>query len=292
MNNPFSRISPGDYARIIAIACIIFISGAGIIQRYAGVKALGLYACILIFLFLLDYLYLNPRVVQRFSNRSWLLYFFIFITFLILFVIFFYVFPIANSDKPGMGSDRDDALNVAVRELLSGRYPYYVKTYLGNPISPLPGAIILSTPFVLLGNSALQNLFWLPLFFVVIRLFLLDNRHALKYFWFIVLLSFVVLREFVTGGDLLANNLYIFCGLVSAAVIFTKGKGNLLQKAGILLFLGIAFSSRVNLLIFLPLFWVFLIHKSGWIEATVSLIVITLVFALVTVPFFPPCVRE
>src|SRR6266550_3138545 len=48
----------------------------------------------------------------------------------LLFAVFF---PIAKSGVLGPGSDRDDALNVALRALLHGSYPYYAETYLGNP---------------------------------------------------------------------------------------------------------------------------------------------------------------
>ncbi len=41
-------------------------------------------------------------------------------------------------------------------------------TYLGNVLHHLPGAFVLASPFVLAGTSALQNLFWLPLFFLAV----------------------------------------------------------------------------------------------------------------------------
>jgi hypothetical protein len=56
--------------------------------------------------------------------------------------------------------DRDEALDLAVCELLSGRPPYRVVTQLGNPVSPLPGSLVLALPFVLLGSSAYQNWGW------------------------------------------------------------------------------------------------------------------------------------
>ncbi len=67
---------------------------------------------------------------------------------------FFAVYPMANSGEYGRGIDNDEALNIAVGELFSGRYPYYLRTYLDAPISPLPGELLLASPFVLLGNGA------------------------------------------------------------------------------------------------------------------------------------------
>ena len=74
------------------------------------------------------------------------------------------LYPVAQSLAIGPGSDSDDAHNVAVREMLHGRYPYYARTYLGNAVHDLPGFLLLSVPFVLLGNSAYANLFWLGAF--------------------------------------------------------------------------------------------------------------------------------
>ena len=59
------------------------------------------------------------------------------------------------------GTDRDDALIILVRECLAGHYPYYSTTPGGNPLTPMPGAGLLAAPFVITGQIALQNLFWL-----------------------------------------------------------------------------------------------------------------------------------
>ena len=64
----------------------------------------------------------------------------------------------------GGGSDSDDALNLATRALLHGEYPYRIRTYLGSPATYLPGSLLLAVPFVLLGNAAYQDLFWLAAF--------------------------------------------------------------------------------------------------------------------------------
>ena len=84
-------------------------------------------------------------------------------------VAFLVVYPIANTHAAGAGSDDDDALNLGAMALLAGRFPYAHTTYLGNVLHHLPGAFILATPFVALGTSALQNLFWLPIFFLAVR---------------------------------------------------------------------------------------------------------------------------
>src|SRR2546426_7380654 len=61
--------------------------------------------------------------------------------------LFIVLYPMADSGLLGPGSDRDDALNVALQTLLVGHYPYGATTYLGNPPTPMPGALILALPF-------------------------------------------------------------------------------------------------------------------------------------------------
>ncbi len=72
------------------------------------------------------------------------------------------VYPIADSGVVAGGSDRDEALDIAVEELLNGRYPYHRRTEVSGPhalggtrISPLPGSFLLATPFVLFGASTI-----------------------------------------------------------------------------------------------------------------------------------------
>jgi hypothetical protein len=57
----------------------------------------------------------------------------------------------------------------------------------------LPGALLLAVPFVLLGNSAHQNLFWLFAFLFSLNSYLKDRRLALLLLWVILALAPVVL---------------------------------------------------------------------------------------------------
>src|SRR5215470_16981462 len=91
------------------------------------------------------------------------------VTFAGLALLFAIAYPIVNTHIPGIGSDDDDALNIAVAELFHGRYPYYARTYLGNLIHHFPGAFLLAAPFVALGSSAIQNLAWLAVWFFILR---------------------------------------------------------------------------------------------------------------------------
>src|SRR5437773_2523642 len=75
---------------------------------------------------------------------------------------------------------------------------YSRTTYLGNVLHQLPGAFVLAIPFVALGTSALQNLCWLPLFFLAVSKDA-NSRTALELALLVLVLSPEVIHEVVTG---------------------------------------------------------------------------------------------
>lgn len=180
----------------------------------------------------------------------------------ILIVWLFIIFLIGNVFVPAIdqAGDRDDALNIAVTELIHGRYPYYPLTHMGNPISPLPGALILALPFVLLGNSGYQNFFWLIVFVIVLRWWLKDTRSVLLFLLF-MLLSPMVFLDVLFGGDFLANNLYIAITLIWWLCTDWQNK-----KPRILLpiiFGSVALASRPNFFFWLPIIFVWLSRRTN-----------------------------
>jgi len=186
----------------------------------------------------------------------------------------------------GGGSDRDDALDLAARELMHGRYIYYPKTYHGNRISPLPGAVFLSVPFVLIGKSAYQNLFWLLILFLTIRFYMKDGRLALLVFWSIFALSPVALQQLVTGGDLLANVIYVLAFTLLLISVTRSPDANIWVKIMSAILLGIGLSSRANFLLVLPLVFSLLGQNIGWREAAKYSAIVVVTFAAVTLPFY------
>ena len=114
--------------------------------------------------------------------------------------------PVSANHVLGVGSDRADALDVACSELAAGRYPYAATTYLQNPITPLPGALLLAAPFrFLLGSAAWQNVAWTALLLPVLnggwRL-----RPGPTVLWALtVVYGFEVWREFLIGDDLVTG---------------------------------------------------------------------------------------
>ncbi|GBC77259.1 hypothetical protein HRbin08_00733 [bacterium HR08] len=197
----------------------------------------------------------------------------------VLLILFFALYPIADAGIIGGGSDRDDALNLGVRELLRGRCPYHVTTYLGNPIAPLPGGLLLSLPFVVLGNSAYQNFFWLAVFFLVAREVLGDSWRALLLLWSLLLFSPVLLQQIVTGGDLPANSIAVltFCWLSLRA--------SPRWRPIVASLLGLAWAWRMNFMLLIPLVTVLLNREIGRRSALELVGLASGVLVGVTLPF-------
>jgi len=187
------------------------------------------------------------------------------------------VYPVVNTHAPGAGSDDDDALNIATNALLTGRFPYAVRTYLGNAVHHLPGMFVLAFPFVLLGTSALQNLFWLPLFFVVVRKEC-DSRTALSLAWLILALSPVVMYEVVTGTGYVSNTICVLLGLWW--LVRTE------HRAAAAIAWGVTLSSRANFILLLPLAFAVIRQQTDSRTAIRAITFTCLAIACLTLPFY------
>jgi hypothetical protein len=75
----------------------------------------------------------------------------------IFFVEALAIYPVVDARKTfGGGSDQDDAIIQAADQLRAGHFPYADRTYLGNPITPGPGWVMLNTPAVEVHAYPLQ----------------------------------------------------------------------------------------------------------------------------------------
>src|SRR5439155_5860118 len=154
-------------ARDAAFVLILFLASSGTVQQYLGLAGVAAYlGGLVVAVPVLERLAL-PFFLGRVSERRALQL--ALATYVVLVVAFAIVYPHANSHGATAGSDRDDAADIATRHLFHLQYPYSTPTYLGNLVSQLPGALLLDAPFVALGRSAYQNLFWLPMLFLVLR---------------------------------------------------------------------------------------------------------------------------
>ena len=192
---------------------------------------------------------LAPRVTQPRTDRAaaWGAV----ATLFLVALAFVMLYPRVNVQTPGLGSDDDDAYNVGARALATGHSPYEQTTYLGNALHQLPGAFVVALPFVLAGTSALQNLVWLPLFFLAVKAETGNGRAALRLAWLVLALAPTVLHQVVTGTGHAANTIYVLLGVWW--LVRTRHLG--LAAAA----WGIGLASRPNFFFLLPLAF-------GWIR--------------------------
>jgi len=173
--------------------------------------------------------------------------------FLGLVVVFAIGYPMESARGFGHSSDRDDGLNLAVELLVAGKFPYYPAHETIGPLSLLPGAIFLGTPFALMGNSAFQNFFWLAMFLGTLCRWLSRRGAALLLFVAFLGLCPVAQYEFISGGDMIANGIYVPVLLLVATRQWAVEGSKTWSKWASALALGMALASRANFLLLLPL---------------------------------------
>src|SRR5205814_557718 len=96
-----------------------------------------------------------------------------------------------------------------------------------------------------LGASALQNLFWIPMFFVAVWVETRDSRRALELAWLVLALSPAVIHDIVTGTGYASNAIAVVLGLWW----LTRTRHRDLAAAA----WGVALASRANFLLLVPI---------------------------------------
>lgn len=268
----------------LGLGVSLILPSLGQVQKYLGNGSVLLYIPGVFLVLLISYKWYLKKFISKITERQalWL----IAITFIVLIITFFIAYPIVDSGIVGGGSDREDDINVATTNLLHGRYPYYGRTYLGNPLDHFPGILLLSSAFVLLGNSAYQNFFWICVFIFVAHAYLRDTRLVLFLFWMILFLSPVVMQEFVTGGDLISNSIYVLTFALSLVKSVSNPHAKKRTKILFAILLGIGLSSRLIYLPCLLLVFSALVQNSGWKTALKYIGVTYIAFLAVTATFF------
>jgi len=191
--------------------------------------------------------------------------------------------PLANASKLPGASVRDETIDLGVRELLHGRYPYYVSVSQRELMTNLPGSLFLATPFTLLGRGSYQNYFWVAICFFMLAAFFRDARMTLLLLWGMPLGSPVIIHELVGGSDMLANAIYILAAVIGVVYYARLTRW---QKVALAVFSGLAFSSRPNFLLLAPLIFSYQLQNAGWKEALRYSLVVAVVFCAVTLPFW------
>ncbi len=270
----------------IGFALSLLLPSTAVVQKYLGITGVAGYllvAALALFLFVMARHFL-ARFASRVTKRQvlWLAA----LSFLLVLIAFALVYPVADAGGVGGGSDNDDALDIATAELLHGRYPYYPETYLGNLPAQLPGALLLAAPFVLLGYSAYQNLFWLATLIIALTLHFRDGRLALLLLWTIFALSPIFLNEILVGSDRTANSLYVLLAVFWLMWAISQSDLPRWKSVVPVIFLGIALASRANFLMLLPVILSAMFKTVGWKTAITYAVIMGTTILLLTVPFY------
>jgi len=263
---------------ILAISVVVI--SAATVAKYTHLAGGIVGSLAVVVLTLVALPWLSDRLV---AAPRWVLPFAFVTVTVVLWVAFGVGYHLAHSGAFGLGSDRADALNVALTRLEHGQYPYAATTNLGNKITPLPGALLLAAPFQVVGDAAIQNLLWIPLFALALsggwRL-----RVQPTLIWVAtVLLSAEVMREYVTGDDLFVSGIY--GAVATLCVVRTTGR----QRMGWFLtasaFLGVAVCSRPEFLLLIPVVATYVWQVDSARRAALCAVTSVTVAAALAVPF-------
>lgn len=275
------RSSPRDLALLIGF---VLIASLDSVYKYTGFTGLVIYVGVASAFLFLYFRRAYPVLVERTPLNIAIVT--TALAVIGLGVLAFFLYDLANSGRIGPGSDGDDALIIGATELLGGRYPFYPLTYLGNPIAPMPGAVIFAIPFVLLGVYPLQAVFWLIAFFVAIGVATGSLRGTLFMALPILLVSPTIFQNLSSGADHIANSVYIliFSYLVLRAA--RKDKAKWWEYAIPALLLGVGLSSRSNFAFVIPMLLVAIWKMKGFRIAVPTISITGLAFLAVTLPFW------
>jgi hypothetical protein len=187
-------------------------------------------------------------------------------------------------------ADMNNALDDALGRLFAGAYPYHVQTFLGQPITPMPGALLAAAPFHLLGFTVLQGVFWLAVLALLVaraRGASAGGVGAAAGPWVVgvaLLLSPAVLYHLFQGIDYVANGTYVLAALLLVLATADGGRPGRMALAAVVL--GVALSSRLNFLILVPLVVLPLYRTRGLVPAAAVAVGSAAGFLAITLPFF------
>lgn len=209
--------------------------------------------------------------------------------FVLLFVAlasaFAVLYPLSLKHTLNIGSDREDALRIELSALRHHQDPYDTRTFLGNPPTPLPGAMLLAAPFFAIGHIAWQNFLWLALFFFFALRFFRFRATALFFLAVFLLCAPADLSDFTSGGDYLTNFFYI----AIAVALFTRSLDRpFYTSAAAALLLGVTLSSRIIYAALLIPLLALTLQRTSRARTVALFAIVLLTTAAITLPVFAP----
>jgi hypothetical protein len=209
----------------------------------------------------------------------------------VLVAAFWMVHPLIDHDgfvllgRSFGSSDADDAIDLAISRAFSGLYPYGQNTFLGLPISPLPGTLILALPFYVLGESALQNIFWLAMGWLFLARAGREGYGRATYLLVLLLvLSPAVAYCVLQGGDTISNGIYVAIAMVSF-IARCQTTAFSWKDIAVAIGLALAFSSRANFFALVPYAGCLALRQNAR-KAVLIGITAAVLWAAITLPFY------
>ncbi|WNM18740.1 hypothetical protein [Flavobacterium capsici] len=117
-----------------------------------------------------------------------------------------------NVDGYTLNVDRWSAMDVGIKSILNGEYPYIAKDHLNQYTSNLPSLFIIGLPFYLLGNVAYLQVFSCAILFYTIQHYF-ETKKSL-YFILLLIISPAFWWEIFCLSDLMSNVFFILCFLI------------------------------------------------------------------------------
>ncbi len=264
------------------LAALLAFPSCGFVQKYAGLAGVAAYvAGVFVAVWLVGRYW---HGIAPWLNRNFRI--FSAIAVIAMVVGFVVLHPFEDSRGPGKSSDRNEGLELAVARMTKGENPYYPPREFPGPLSVFPGSIVLSAPFAALGNSGYQNIFWLTAFLFAAARWFKDKALAIGLLVVPLTLSLAAQYEFVSGGDLIANGIFI-----SLFSLFALKAGSDLEKSswhkwGWCVLLGVGLASRANFILLTPLFGAAMWRVAGPRRAIAAATVVGLSAIGLTLPFY------
>lgn len=281
MPNDHTGGSKGNFDQSI-LALLLAFPSAGFVQKYCGLPGVIGYAAVVAAI-----MFLTATLIRRFT--PWLERHFHRLAVLataLLAVGYVGLHPMEDGRGPGKSSDRDEGLELAVSRMLHGQYPYYPQNGNAGPLSVLPGSILLASPFVICGDVGFQNIFWLGAFLIVARRWFGNGAESL-YLWSLAMaMSPAALYEWISGGDLIANGIFVALAVFAIAWVWSEETSPGWSRWLSCLALGIALASRANFLLLMPVILGVLWRLAGPRQAITTCVISGLTAMAMILPFY------
>ena len=183
-------------------------------------------------------------------------------------------------------SDSNDAFVATWKAMFEGKYPYYETSFLGNPISPMPGALLIALPFYVLGWTALQNIVWLVILWMAMGRHFRDYRLASVMMLTVMGMCPNLVYTVLQAGDYMTNSIYVLVASLFFLRAIQQRQSSKWLLFGAAAALGLALSSRANYFLLLPVLFFVVVWLRGFWSAAKHLAVVLAILALVTLPFY------